>query len=66
MMPPHFVCHFSNFIVRRIAVNLFWTAAKGQYIHDTGLAGFAMWTASGDSDDILLDAIKLSAEESYY
>jgi len=35
-------------------------AAKGQYIKDAGLAGFAMWTAGGDSHDILLDAIKSS------
>ena len=32
-------------------------AAKGQFIKDAGLAGFAMWQAGGDSDDILLDAI---------
>ncbi|KAH9168902.1 chitinase [Lactarius sanguifluus] len=33
-------------------------AAKGEYIRDAGLAGFAMWQAGGDSDDILLDAIR--------
>ncbi|KAI9458903.1 chitinase [Lactarius psammicola] len=32
-------------------------AAKGKYISDAGLAGFAMWEAGGDKDDILLDAI---------
>ena len=32
-------------------------AAKGKYINDANLAGFAMWQAGGDSDDILLDAI---------
>ena len=26
-------------------------------INDAGLAGFAMWQAGGDSEDILLDAI---------
>ncbi|KAI0263099.1 glycoside hydrolase [Gloeopeniophorella convolvens] len=31
--------------------------AKGKYIADAGLAGFAMWEAGGDSKDILLDAI---------
>ncbi|KAI0053163.1 glycoside hydrolase family 18 protein [Auriscalpium vulgare] len=31
--------------------------AKGQYISQAGLAGFAMWEAGGDSQDILLDAI---------
>ena len=35
----------------------FLTAAKGQFIADMGLAGFAMWEAGGDSGDILLDAI---------
>ncbi|KAH8984623.1 glycoside hydrolase family 18 protein [Lactarius akahatsu] len=33
-------------------------AAKGEYIRDAGLAGFAMWEAGSDSDDILLDAIR--------
>jgi len=32
-------------------------AAKGQYIKETGLRGFAMWEAGGDYNDILLDAI---------
>ncbi|KZP14641.1 glycoside hydrolase family 18 protein [Athelia psychrophila] len=32
--------------------------AKGQFIVDAGLAGFAMWEAGGDLGDILLDAIK--------
>jgi len=32
-------------------------AAKGQYITNAGLAGFAMWQTGGDSGDILLDAI---------
>lgn len=30
---------------------------KGQFIKTTGLRGFAMWEAGGDSDDILLDSI---------
>ena len=33
-------------------------AAKGQFINDAGLLGFAMWEAGGDSNDILLDAIE--------
>ncbi|KAA1479345.1 glycoside hydrolase [Dentipellis sp. KUC8613] len=32
-------------------------AAKGQFISTAGLAGFAMWEAGGDRNDILLDAI---------
>ncbi|KAH9974631.1 hypothetical protein BGW80DRAFT_1301729 [Lactifluus volemus] len=32
--------------------------AKGDYIKNTGLAGFAMWEAGGDYYDILLDAIR--------
>ncbi|KAF8271824.1 glycoside hydrolase superfamily [Lactarius quietus] len=31
--------------------------AKGQYIKEAGLAGFAMWETGGDSNDILLNAI---------
>lgn len=33
-------------------------AAKGQFITDMGLAGFAMWEAGGDYNSILLDAIR--------
>ncbi|KAH9057749.1 chitinase [Lactarius vividus] len=36
-------------------------AAKGKYIRDAGLAGFAMWETGGDSNDILLDAINSAA-----
>ncbi|KIK76578.1 glycoside hydrolase family 18 protein, partial [Paxillus rubicundulus Ve08.2h10] len=36
-------------------------AAKGSYIKDTGLRGFAMWEAAGDYDDILLDSIRFAA-----
>ncbi|KAG1751290.1 glycoside hydrolase family 18 protein [Suillus paluster] len=31
--------------------------AKGEYIKNTGLLGYAMWQAGGDYDDILTDAI---------
>ncbi|THH18711.1 hypothetical protein EW146_g2328 [Bondarzewia mesenterica] len=31
--------------------------AKGKFIADVGLAGFAMWEAGGDSNNILLNAI---------
>ncbi|KAI3604579.1 glycoside hydrolase family 18 protein [Moniliophthora roreri] len=31
--------------------------AKGDFIHSTGLRGFAIWEAGGDSNDILLDTI---------
>lgn len=33
-------------------------AAKGQYILDTGLHGFAMWEAGGDYNNILVDSIR--------
>jgi chitinase len=32
-------------------------AAKGQFIKEQGLGGFAVWYGPGDSDDILLNAI---------
>lgn len=32
-------------------------AAKGKFIDDNGLAGFAVWQIAGDSDNILLSAI---------
>ncbi|KAF8165591.1 endochitinase [Crassisporium funariophilum] len=37
------------------------SAAKGKFIKDTGLRGFATWEAGGDLDDILLDSIRKSA-----
>ncbi|KAH6914418.1 endochitinase [Coprinopsis sp. MPI-PUGE-AT-0042] len=33
-------------------------AAKGDYIYNTGLRGFAMWETGADRNDTLLDAIK--------
>ncbi|KAF8582525.1 glycoside hydrolase family 18 protein [Ramaria rubella] len=36
--------------------------AKGAYIKSAGLRGFAMWEAGGDFKDILLDAIRTSAD----
>jgi len=32
-------------------------AAKGKYIKETGLRGFAMWQAGGDYINILVDSI---------
>ncbi|KAG6826962.1 hypothetical protein H0H92_013736 [Tricholoma furcatifolium] len=32
-------------------------AAKGKFISDNAILGFAMWDAAGDSDNILIDAI---------
>ena len=36
-------------------------AAKGAFIKKMGLKGFAMWEAGGDSNNILIDAIRSSA-----
>ena len=35
--------------------------AKGNFIKETGLRGFAMWEAGGDYDEILIDAIRDAA-----
>ena len=35
--------------------------AKGSFIKSTGLRGFAMWEAGGDSKDILLDSIRAAS-----
>jgi chitinase len=35
-------------------------AAKGNFIQEYGLAGFAMWEAGGDSNNILLDSIRMA------
>ncbi|KAG9316850.1 glycoside hydrolase family 18 protein [Chiua virens] len=36
-------------------------SAKGSYIAETGLAGFVMWEAGGDYDDLLLAAIRATS-----
>ncbi|THV08265.1 glycoside hydrolase family 18 protein [Dendrothele bispora CBS 962.96] len=36
-------------------------AAKGEFISDMGLAGFAIWEAGGDYNDLMLDAIRGTA-----
>ncbi|KAL0569569.1 hypothetical protein V5O48_012391 [Marasmius crinis-equi] len=36
-------------------------AAKGKYIKDTGLAGFAIWEAGGDYKDMLIDSVRKAA-----
>jgi chitinase len=36
-------------------------AAKGAFIKKTGLKGFAVWEAGGDSNNILINAIRSSA-----
>jgi chitinase len=35
----------------------FYVADKGKFILEKGLAGFSMWDASGDYQNILLDSI---------
>lgn len=35
--------------------------AKGQFIADNELLGFAMWDFTGDSNDLLVDAITSGA-----
>jgi chitinase len=32
-------------------------AAKGKFIADQNLRGFAIWEAAGDYDDLLVDAV---------
>ena len=34
------------------------TAAKGRFVREKGLLGFAMWEAAGDYQDLLLDSIE--------
>jgi chitinase len=55
MMLLHSVCPTD--ISLRLSNSHTRIAAKGNYIKSAGLAGFSMWETSGDSNDILLDAI---------
>lgn len=36
-------------------------AAKGRFIKEHGLRGFAMWEAGGDEGDVLVGAIRSQA-----
>lgn len=63
MMPHHSVrlakCHLEFDISYSLRlISAIFAAAKGSYIQNAGLGGFAMWQAGGDSNDILLDAIR--------
>ena len=57
MMPNHMVRCAHSFPWAFADCN-YKTASKGQFIHSMGLAGFAMWETGGDSNDILLNAIR--------
>ena len=59
MMPPRSVRH-TLYLLHGLFIDLclHHTAAKRKFINDAGLVGFAMWQTGGDSDDILLDAIR--------
>ena len=48
----------SSFLARSWLIVFLFLAAKGNFISDTGLAGFAMFETGGDSNDILLDSIR--------
>jgi len=46
------------FILGRVLLTFFrFLAAKGKFINDNGLAGFAVWEISGDSNNDLVSAI---------
>jgi chitinase len=36
-------------------------AAKGRFVEQNNLAGYAMWEAGGDSKDMLITAVRNSA-----
>jgi chitinase len=59
----HSVCPTN--IALRLSNSHSQIAAKGKFIESTGLAGFAMWEAGGDSQDILLDAINSAIGNTY-
>lgn len=62
-MPPVSVGYsfFGLLVFKRLIVSFSFRcrsiAAKGQFIEDHGLAGFAMWQIEGDYHNILLSAI---------
>lgn len=43
--------------VRKVIFLTSPTVAKGRFIQQSSLLGFAMWEAAGDYEDMLLDAI---------
>lgn len=59
MMIPHHSVRYvhAGFIVRCIHLFSPFIAAKGKFIAEQGLRGFALWEASSDSNNLLVDAI---------
>lgn len=53
--PSHLVCFMFSTPIYIIDVSL--AAAKGQYIKQANLAGFAVYEEGGDYNNILLNAI---------
>ena len=57
MMPTHLVRR-TQFLVGRPLICKNKTAAKGEFIHDFGLAGFAMFETGGDFNNTLVNSIR--------
>lgn len=53
--PSHLVCVIISIVI--LVADMWVVAAKGQYIKQTGLGGFAMYEASGDYEGMLVQAI---------
>lgn len=52
------VCYGSGLLFQVCVLTAPAVAAKGAFIREKGLLGFAMWEAVGDYQDLLLDAIE--------
>ena len=56
-MTPHHSVSAQSGIASIDALISTLTAAKGKFIRDNGLRGFALWEASTDYNNLLVDAI---------
>lgn len=54
-MPSHLVRFMVTMLI--LIIDMWFAAAKGQYIKQSGLGGFAMYEAGGDYNGILVQAI---------
>ena len=53
MSSPHFL--------KAVYLSRFYPAAKGKFIAESGLRGFALWEAASDYKDMLIDSLMNAA-----
>jgi hypothetical protein len=56
--PCSFCTSRTHLLVGYPLIRNYKTDEKGQFIHDSNLAGFVMWELGGDSNNLLVNSIR--------